>query len=392
MRRLFLVLISCIVLSGIVYFGILTWKQIDRSSVAPLSADAASKIKSSLHKPAAKKIATPSKPTDRATLAKGKVINQILAQSGFTGTVVAVSNNKIVLNKSYGHSDLRTHTPNTLHTRYYIGSMTKAITAVAFLQLREQHLIDFTDHVSDFYPAFPNGRRITMIDLLDHVSGLGGDRESMTNLTRDQLVAKIAKLNPRLHSVPGTSWSYEDTNYALLGAILDKICAAHFSENLHEYCLHSIFAPADMTQSGFGIAGEQSLNRSIPYFLSGKLIIEAYAPSFSQLLGCGDVYATAWDMYLFDHALASGRLLSSESMHELFRSRYPGTSYSMGWYLSRNGWGEDTNSSHGVLGGWNGSNAFTKDGRNYLILLSNFNNPHIHYDVLNKKIFTVLSK
>lgn len=392
MRRLFLVLASCLCLIGIAYFGLTTWQQNNKTSVAPLSAHARSRSNGLSHKPAIKKIPTATKKADHAALAKRRVINQLLAHSGFTGTAVAVSNGQIVLNKSYGHSDLRTHAVNTPHTRYYIGSMTKAITAVAFLQLREKHLIDFTTPVSDFYPLFPNGRRITMIELLDHVSGLGGDRESMANLTRDQLVAKIARLNPRLHSKPGTVWSYEDTNYALLGAILDKICETHWGENLHDYCLRSLFSPSDMTQSGFGIAGEQSIDRSIPYFLSGKLIIEAYAPSFSQLLGCGDVYATAWDIYLFDHALASEQLLSAASMQELFHSRYPGSSYSMGWYLNRHGWAAKTNSSHGVLGGWNGSNAFTKDGRNYLVLLSNFNNPHSHLDVLNKKIFAILSK
>ncbi|MFX3618809.1 MAG: serine hydrolase [Sporolactobacillus sp.] len=323
---------------------------------------------------------------------KGQAIDHELKQSGFSGTAVIINHDQVVLNKGYGMSNLRTQTRNSSQTRYYIGSMTKAITSAAFMQLRQKRWIDFDSRVSQYYPQFPNGSRISMIDLLDHVSGLGKDDESMQTLTRDQLVAKIARLNPRLRSRPGTIWSYEDTNYALLGAIMDKVCETHLKETLHAYILRHIFQPAGMQRSGFGIAGERQSNRSIPYMKRGRFSIETFVPSFSQLLGCGDVYATAWDMYCFDHALTNNQLLNSNSRQQLFARQFRGVPYTMGWYPNRRGWGGANYSSHGVLGGWNGSNAFSMDRENYIVLLSNVSNPQVRLDVLNQRIFRILSK
>lgn len=387
-------LFSFLLLLGLGWVGYSIWPFIAGSGTANVSAHSSAKT-ATAHPSKQQQMARNEAPARKKAvgkfLTKEKAIDRILNQTGFSGTAVVVSHGQIVLDKGYGLSDLRTRKPNTVLTRYYIGSMTKAVTAAAFMQLRQHGWIDFATPVSQFYPNFPNGNRLQMIDLLDHVSGLGGDSESMQPLTRDQLVAKIARLNPKLRSKPGTVWSYQDTNYALLGAILDKICETHYHENLHAYIQQSIYSVAGMKNSGFGITGEQSANRSIPYLHHGKVNVEAYAPSFSQLLGCGDVYATSWDLYLFDHALATGHLMSSSSLHDLLKSRFHGTSYSMGWYLSRHGWGAGTNSSHGVLGGWNGSNAFSKDGQNYLILLSNIKNSHVQMAVLNRKIFAILS-
>lgn len=319
---------------------------------------------------------------------KKSEIDQYLSHSGFSGTAVVVSHGYVVLNKGYGYSNLLVHRPNQPETEYYIGSITKSVTAVAFMQMKERGLISFDTPVSQFYPDFPHGRSISMLDLLCHVSGLRTAPETLKSLTRDELVQKIANYNIRLSSLPGTSWAYMDANYAMVAAILDKISQSTYGETLHQYIQQNIFDRAGLQQSGFGDSMAQSSHPSTGY---GNLNEPRMVPSFSQLLGCGDVYMSAWDLYQFDRALADGTLVSAASYNTIFTNHFGGVHYSLGWYINRGGWGKDTYSSHGVLGGWNSGNAFSMDRQNYVVLLANSSRSSGIIAPANETIFNILA-
>ncbi|TGA98846.1 class A beta-lactamase-related serine hydrolase [Sporolactobacillus shoreae] len=314
--------------------------------------------------------------------------NLYLDDVHFSGTAVLVSHGHVVLDKGYGYRNVRLHLPNKPSTEYYIGSITKSVTAVAFMQMRQQGLISFNTHVSQFYPDFPNGRSISMLDLLCHVSGLRGIPETSQYVTRDEQVQRIADWNLRLSYRPGSRWSYQDDNYTLVASILDKVSLKAYGETLHQFIQKNIFDKAHMTHAGFKNAMLQSSYRSFPY--TG--IISKPIPSFTQLFGCGDVYMSAWDLYLFDQALADGTLLSDASYHTIFQKHFNVSDYTLGWYLNRAGWGNRTYSSHGVLGGWNGSNAFSMDRQNFVVLLSNSSRTSGIFAHANYMTFDMLSK
>ncbi|WP_100486219.1 serine hydrolase domain-containing protein [Sporolactobacillus pectinivorans] len=313
-------------------------------------------------------------------------INRYLHRVNFTGTAVVVSHGQTVLARGYGYRNVALRLPNMPSTEYYVASITKSVTAVAFMQMREHGLISFNDRVSQFYPNFPNGRSISMLDLLCHVSGLRGIPETIRFVTRDEQVQRIADGNLRLSYRPGTQWSYEDDNYTLVAAILDRISLRTYGKTLHQYIQQNIFNKANMTQAGFGEMSQS------PYRSIGYAGVSEQIPSLTQLLGCGDVYMSAWDLYLFDHALADGTLLSAPSYQSIFKRHFSVTAYSLGWYPDREGWGKHTYSSHGVLGGWNGSNAFSMDRQNFVVLLSNSSSASGIYAQANQMIFNVLSK
>lgn len=314
-------------------------------------------------------------------------IDHYLSHAGFSGSAVVVSHGYVVLNKGYGYSNFLLRRPNRPETEYFIGSITKSVTGVAFMQMEERGLISFGTPVSRFYPAFPHGRSITMLDLLCHVSGLRSEPETFKRVTRDELVQRIADYNIRLLSPPGTHWAYMDANYALVAAILDRISQNTYGETLHQFIQQNIFNRAGLKQAGFGNGIYQSALASIGY---GRFNEPVPVPSFSQLLGCGDVYMSAWDLYQFDRALAAGMLVSDSSYHSIFTKHFSGVPYSLGWYTSRRDWGNDIYSSHGVLGGWNGGNAFSFDRQNYVVLLANSSQSLGIIGPANQTIFKIL--
>ncbi|MCO7124549.1 beta-lactamase family protein [Sporolactobacillus shoreicorticis] len=323
---------------------------------------------------------------------KHDAIDKRLKQTGFSGSVLVVSHGKVILSKGYYFSTIRDRRNNSPLTAYYIGSITKSITAVAFMQLRERGFIHFNDPVSQFIPHFPNGRRITMIDLLCHVSGIGDTTETAKFMTRNELVNRIALHSLHPASKPGTVWHYSDSNYALLAAILDQLTQEHLHQTLHAYIRQYIFQQAGMLRSGFGEQMDQAVSPSSGYIIEGANAFQERIPSFSQLLGCGDVYTTVWDLYLFDHALAHDQLLSKAATREIFSRHFSDVSYSCGWYLNRKGWGRDTYTSHGVLGGWNGSNAISANKQNYIVLLSNEKRSEVVFRKLNQFIIQTLDQ
>lgn len=314
-------------------------------------------------------------------------IDHYLQRTGFSGAAVIVSHGHVVLSKGYGFRNISLGLRNNSSTQYYIASLSKSITATAFMQMREQGLIGFNTTVSQFYPAFPHGRSITMLDLLCHVSGLKGIPETARLVSRDEQIQRIADANLKLASRPGTRWSYQDDNYTVIAAILDKISLKSYRETFHQYVQKNIFDKAKMTQAGFGGKMLLSPDRSIGY-----TAIAGPGVSFSQLLGCGDVYTSAWDLYLFDHALTNGTLLSHSSYQNVFKKHFAITDYGLGWYYNRANWGRNTYSSHGVYKGWHSSNAFTADRQNFAVLLSNSSRTSNIFGAANKMIFEKLSK
>lgn len=323
---------------------------------------------------------------------KQQDIDRYLHSLHFSGTAAVVQNGRIVLDKGYGLSNRQTGRHNSPQTTFYIGSMTKAFTAVAFMQLEEMGKIHTTDTVAKFYPHFPHGRAITLFDLLTHTSGLRSRFEPAAPVSRKELVNQIAGISHRLESRPGTRWHYADTNYDLLGAIIEKVTEQSEHESLHAYIQKHIFAPAGMTHSGFGAAIRRTSAPSQGYLKNWNGYYVPLLPAFSQVFACGDIYATALDLYKFDHALAAGHLVSPASYARIFTPHL--AHYGFGWYINRKGWSikPGSYSSHGVLKGWNGSNSFSADRGTYIVLLSNVGNGIGDFGPVNRAIYTRLAK
>src|SRR3954447_12393842 len=118
----------------------------------------------------------------------------------------------------------------TAGTPSILASSTKTVTATMVMQLVQAGQLSLDQPLSDFYPALPNASAITMRMLLNHTSGLAdyfddarlnkiADNEPDHMWTRDEAIAGIHAAQ----FAPGSQYKYTNTNYIVLGGILEKV-------------------------------------------------------------------------------------------------------------------------------------------------------------------------
>ncbi|MBM7644852.1 CubicO group peptidase (beta-lactamase class C family) [Scopulibacillus daqui] len=338
------------------------------------------------HKAAENQTVETKRPT--ANIVRNKDIDQYLKRVHFNGTAFIVKNGRVIINKGYGFANINDRIKNNPNTVYYIGSVTKPVVATAVMQLQQQGKININDPLSKYLPSFPNANKIKIFNLLTHTSGIGKHLETKVKLSPNKLVKRIGFDSEFLKFQPGTQFDYNDANYSVLGYLVEKISG----EPLHEYIKEHIFKPAGMNQSGFGSQLKNEMYPSTGYKILSGLSYKPIMPDFSQIFGCGDIYMTAEDLYKFDRALASGKLISKQSYQQMMTPYKH--HYGFGWYVNRPGWYmKPTNfSNHGVLSGWNAMNGYQKDGSEYVVLLSNIQNNIKNLGLLNKTIYAKLDK
>lgn len=304
-------------------------------------------------------------------------LDEYMESKNFSGTVVVVKNGKVLLNKGYGLANQEKNVANNSETSYYIGSITKAFVATSIMQLKEQNKLNIEDTVAKYIPDFPRGGEIKLVHLLTHTSGIPEYSEGSENITHEELIKRIGK--QKLAFSPGSKWKYSDSNYSVLAYIAEKVSG----QSLQDYIQKNIFEVVGMKRSGFGDQFQQGKYPSTGYKIVDNKMTTPALPSMSQLFGCGDIYTTAYDLYLFDQALFTGKLISSDSYHQMFTAVKK--DYGFGWYVDPGSY-----SNHGVMPGWNCLNSFSKDGNTYVVLLSNIQNNIKSFGVVSNDIYTMV--
>ena len=201
-------------------------------------------------------------------------------------SILIVKNNKTILNKGYGFSNIKKKSKVTPNTRFEIASNTKAFTGYAIMQLVEAHKINLNDKVSHYIPGFYmkyNHKKvdITVDQLIAQTSGISGDITNDDKITKDTnslegLVYSIKGRN--LDAKPGKQFEYSNMNYDILGLIVQK--ASH--QSYATYLSTHLFTPLHMTQSTVKESNMKKNNDAQGYVIKkGK----AYADSPEFNLG-----------------------------------------------------------------------------------------------------------
>ncbi|MEC1534020.1 serine hydrolase domain-containing protein [Bacillus haynesii] len=305
-------------------------------------------------------------------------LDQYLKSIGFSGTALIVEDGKVVTSKGYLYANREEMVFNTPDTVFYVGSSQKAIIATAILQLEEKGLLSVNDPVSKYLPDFPNGSKITLYHFLTHTSGIRGHKEGHGYISPEDLIKDIEKRGVKY---PTGKWDYRDSNYSVLAYIVSMVSG----EPVDQYIKKHIFKPAGMEHAGFYKTFTKESNPSTGYKLNlQKKLYTPDMPDLSQLYGAGDIYMTAYDMYLFDKALYERKIISNDSFTKMFTPNK--ATYGMGFYVSPGSY-----SSHGVMPGYNILNSFSLTGSRYVILFSNIQNNIKSFGSVNNRIFSILN-
>lgn len=258
------------------------------------------------------------------------------AMYGFSGTVLAAKDGKIILNRGYGLADRERNLPNAAETVFNIGSLTKQFTAAAILQLEAQGKLNTQDLASRYLGDFPADKAvITLHHLLTHTSGLIPDGASaqLPLENRDQYVEAVKK--SRLRSAPGEKFNYSNVGYNLLAAIVEKVSGMSFEDYLQQH----LFKRAGMNNTGF-VNGKQRNESAMsvgyePAAIGSGSLSRAQGAKFSKWddKGAGGVLTTTGDLYKWYRALEGARILPAQSKKKLYTPFLSG--YAYGWEVKK---------------------------------------------------------
>jgi CubicO group peptidase (beta-lactamase class C family) len=259
-------------------------------------------------------------------------------ERGFMGAVLVAKDGKIVLEKGYGLANLEWDVPNTPDTKFRLGSITKQFTATAVLQLEEQGKLSLSDPISKYIPDCPEAwKAITVHHLMNHTSGIPSytsfpdfgtpkfHRVPMSPLE----IAMLSKDKP-LEFQPGEGWRYNNTGYVLLGHIIEKASGMKYDAYLKQH----VFEPLGLKDTGYDWTEPVMKRRASGYgydagqksYRNGEFL------DMSLPHAAGSLYSTVRDLFLWDRALAAGKLLKKETYTRMFT---PGRSnYGFGWMIT----------------------------------------------------------
>ena len=115
----------------------------------------------------------------------------------FGGAVIVMRNDSIIVKKAYGYADLEWNVKNTIDTKFALASISKYFTAIAIMQLVERKQLSLNDKLNKYFPAYPQGEKVTIHMLLTHTAGLPLDFQDLymnsTIVTKDSAITNIKK-------------------------------------------------------------------------------------------------------------------------------------------------------------------------------------------------------
>jgi len=250
------------------------------------------------------------------------------------GTLLIAAEDKILVNSGFGMANWEHQVPNSASTKFRIGSLSKAFTALSIFQLHEQGKLNIDDFIGKYLSGYPNGDKITIYHGLTNTSGIPNytsfpDFWSTTMRlpkTLDEIIDHFKNLP--LNFEPGSKFEYSNSGYALLTAIIEKVSDKPYAEYIRE----NICLPLGMQNTGCDDGINIVSNLASGYSYWEKPIHAPYA-DLTFPLGAYGLYSTTEDLFLWDQALKSSRLLGKESTEKMFIAYK--NAYACGWVISK---------------------------------------------------------
>ena len=258
-----------------------------------------------------------------------------------------VQNGKIVFSKSYGIANLQDNVTVDNHTIFAINSCTKAFTGVAIMQLVEEGKLNLSAPISNFVDSLPAlWQPITIKQLLTHISGM----PDILRVESPAGAANEAAAWKKIQTMPmdfptGTQFSYNQTNYVLLGKVIDKLRGKPFSRVFQEMQFNVVGMPNTVFGDSRDIIPHFAPTYSFKQAMDGHRLSEPkltnnYAEfQPSRRTGSG-LNSTAEDMAKWVIALQQGKLLKTQEALAALWS--PGayndgtpTQWAMGWGVNK---------------------------------------------------------
>ncbi len=254
--------------------------------------------------------------------------------------VIVIKEGKPLFAKGYGLADLEKKIPCTTNTNFRLASVTKQFTAMAVLILVARGKLSLRDRLPKFFPEFPAySETISLHHLLTHTSGLPDYEDHIPGGTTIPLsdgdVLFILRQQTKGDFPPGSQFHYSNSAYALLALIVENVSGKTFPAFVKE----KIFKPLGMTNSIAYVAGLSCVPNRAYGYVNGTSGWKLSDQSVTRaVLGDGGIYSSVGDLFKWDQALYTEKLISRKMLADAFtahssRSDFKGSGYGYGWYV-----------------------------------------------------------
>ena len=266
--------------------------------------------------------------------AANQVMQREVDRGHFSGTVLISRDTRVLFAKGYGLANADWGIPNSLDTKFEIGSITKTFTATLIMQLESERKLALSNGICMYIENCPPAwSAVTLHHLLSHTSGiynltLAADfaREHVVPQTREEILARF-RTQPLAYT-PGEKFEYSNSNYVLLAMVIEKVTGQPYESVLRQ----RILGPLDMNATGV-VRRESILPQHATGYRPGRTgSPEVDSPiDESWSFGAGSLYSTVGDLQKWSEALDSGKVLPQATLARMWQPVKG--EYGYGWQI-----------------------------------------------------------
>jgi CubicO group peptidase (beta-lactamase class C family) len=275
---------------------------------------------------------------------------QATADTGlFSGAVLVADEGKVIYKEAFGTGNREWNISNTTDTKFRLASVSKQFCSMLVMQLAQEGKVKLDDTIIDHLPYYrkDTGEKITLHHLMSHQSGIidytssFDYRGTISRLSFDKDEFIKLHCSGDLANEPGTIYSYCNAGYCILGRIIERVTRKSFEQNLHE----RIFEQLGMKNSGYD-RNRTVIEKRASGYTYGPFGFEnaAYIDLDSSPGAAGSLYSTVEDMFLWDRALYTDKLLDKKHRDLMFTPNRdvpevkaaggrPHSNYGYGWQI-----------------------------------------------------------
>lgn len=321
---------------------------------------------------------------DKKTAQLDKSFQNLKKKTTFNGTVLFAEKGRILLEKSYGVSNLRTRKGEIkVDDVFQLSSVSKMFTAEAIMILKSRQLLDYDADIKTYIPEFPY-KGITTRMLMTHRSGLSRYETLADNnwpdkrkpFTNDDMIDYYVKYKPDPYFRPNNGFHYCNVNYALLASIVERVSGKRFVDFMRE----DVFDVIGMNDSYiYDMPTDTMVSLYLPncvqgYYVGRRRPRQAQNEYLNGVKGDKIMFSNVEDMYRFKVAIDYGLLVPDSIQEEAFKPGSPKYSkrkdnYGFGWRISRKH--PDCYYHYGWWKGYRSFFMFDKKNDRTLIVLTN---------------------
>lgn len=243
------------------------------------------------------------------------LLTLLLQKNKAMGSIALMEKGNLVFARAIGYASVSPEKiESTPKSKYRIGSVSKMFTSTLIFQLIEENKIQLSTTLNRFYPQIPNSEKITIGNLLNHRSGIHNftnDAAYKSYMTKPRTRSEMVEIISASVSdfEPGQKFAYSNSNYVLLGYIVEDIRKAPYNDVLQKY----ICSKAGLSDTYYGGTTDLAKNETYSFTYSESWN-QSPETDMSIPHGAGAIVSTPSDLVRFVTALFDGRLISAESV------------------------------------------------------------------------------